>query len=342
MYENVVLDEPYPTRRANETSRGPNPPSASIVVCTRNNAEMLEETLASILADSSSLSRELIVVDNGSSDPTPQVVAAAAAGVSLPVRYEYEHTPGASHARNRGVLKAAAPLVLFADDDVLVADGWADALAEPFSDSTTVAVAGRIIPLWPVEPPVWMNGPHSTRLTLEDHGSSPRLLDLETLPYTANLAVRRDVLLSFDPPFDPRLGPAGRLKLDGEDWHLARNLLSVGMIRYSPEAVISHRVRVERMDYAYMRRAFFQVGMGSTRGERLRGADMGPPFRRLIWTAKAYYGAWRVRRRNTRLSVVGPEEAGVEFAWYSSAGGNTEKLLHKYPRAAEWVAARVV
>ncbi len=63
---------------------------------------------------------ELVVVDNGSTDKTRQVVNERATFPHTDVRYVLEPLPGQCHARNRGLAEAVGQLILFTDDDVTV------------------------------------------------------------------------------------------------------------------------------------------------------------------------------------------------------------------------------
>jgi glycosyltransferase involved in cell wall biosynthesis len=63
----------------------------SIVVCTQNRAAMLRGALASLYdLDADGCNYEIVVVDNGSTDGTQKVIAAAAAESKHPLRGVYE------------------------------------------------------------------------------------------------------------------------------------------------------------------------------------------------------------------------------------------------------------
>ena len=76
-------------------------------LCTRDRAPLLARALDSLgqLRTPDGIRWELVVVDNGSSDDTMDVVAAAARRLAreVEVRAVREPTPGISHARNRAV-----------------------------------------------------------------------------------------------------------------------------------------------------------------------------------------------------------------------------------------------
>ena len=94
------------------------PPSLSAILCTFNRAELLSQTLESILGQTLDRSNfELIVIDDGSMDETRKVVESFEG--RLPLRYAYQANAGLASARNHGIYRSQAPLLLFLDDDDL-------------------------------------------------------------------------------------------------------------------------------------------------------------------------------------------------------------------------------
>ena len=89
------------------------PASASVILSTRNRAELLSGALAGLVSDRPATDWELIVVDNASTDGTPELIRREfpdARVLPLPRNH------GAA-GRNLGVAAAATPYVAFADDD---------------------------------------------------------------------------------------------------------------------------------------------------------------------------------------------------------------------------------
>jgi glycosyltransferase involved in cell wall biosynthesis len=72
------------------------------MICTRNRAAQLAQTLKRVLAIQSQLKWELIVVDNGATDRTCGVVAEYAAACDHPVQMIIEQRRGVSCAKNAG------------------------------------------------------------------------------------------------------------------------------------------------------------------------------------------------------------------------------------------------
>ena len=91
----------------------PNPPTFSIVTCTRNSAATLADTLASVQAQTWP-AHEHIFVDGGSSDATLDLIAAYPGAKRLLPGV----TGGIGHAMNAGIAAASGDYVahLHSDD----------------------------------------------------------------------------------------------------------------------------------------------------------------------------------------------------------------------------------
>lgn len=90
-------------------------PTVSVVIPTYNRARFLPAAVASVRAQTYPCD-EILIVDDGSVDDTPEVVNALGAGVRL-IR---QANAGPAAARNRGIQEARGTLVAFLDTD----DRW--------------------------------------------------------------------------------------------------------------------------------------------------------------------------------------------------------------------------
>ena len=86
----------------------------SVVVTTHDRAQLVQETLASIFAQSRP-PLEVIVVDDGSTDETPERLGPLAA--SGRIRYVRQANSGLAAARNHGASLARGDYLAFIDDD---------------------------------------------------------------------------------------------------------------------------------------------------------------------------------------------------------------------------------
>ena len=97
-------------------------PTISVAVITRNRAELLARTLATVLEqDFPAGSFEVIVVDDGSSDATPELLEEQSARRELRVFRQARR--GVSAARNTAVEAARGEFIVFLDDDLLCEPG---------------------------------------------------------------------------------------------------------------------------------------------------------------------------------------------------------------------------
>jgi glycosyltransferase involved in cell wall biosynthesis len=195
--------------------------NASIIIVTRNRADDLRQTLEAMrnVVTPDLFAAELLVIDNGSTDHTAEVVKSCDLP-NLKVRYLLEGRPGLSNGRNRALAEAKGGILLFTDDDIRPPAGWLEEMCEPIIAGRAEAVAGgvRIAPhlLRP-----WMTQLHRSWL------ASSEWLDQEKPESMvgANMVFSRAVLDKV-PGFDPELG-AGALG-SGEESLFSSQVLAAG------------------------------------------------------------------------------------------------------------------
>lgn len=93
----------------------------SVIIPTYNRAEILRETLQSVI-DQTYRPVECIVVDDGSADTTKEVVHELMKGnnTSFTIKYIYKQNAGAQAARNTGTAASAGELIQYLDSDDLL------------------------------------------------------------------------------------------------------------------------------------------------------------------------------------------------------------------------------
>jgi hypothetical protein len=346
-----VVDAPFRSHSRADRASSPDTrasvcaqPAAVIIVPTRNQAESLDRCLESLRADSSQVQREIVVVDNGSSDRTAEVVASYSAADGVPIRRVWEPHTGACRARNTGIAQSTAPLILFADDDVAVHDEWADSLARAVSRPGAVAAGGRILPCWSGSVPQWLlDGPQVTNAALEDYGPVSFRCTADRLPFGANLGFRRSALRPYRQPWDERLGHRGRVAMGAEEWHLLKLLLPAGEVWYEAGAVVDHHVAASRVDYETIRRRMWQLGFGSARSERLLGEPQAAWPRVAVRTVRI--GRQAARHRALYAAAGGPTSGDAAWADFYSHfwwGRHVEMLTGRLRWLADRLAARAL
>lgn len=97
-------------------------PIISVIMPVYNSARYLEGAVQSIL-DQTLADFELIIVDDGSNDESPQIVQSLAARDPRIVALQTPENGGSAKARNFGIRKAQAPLIAIMDsDDIALPD----------------------------------------------------------------------------------------------------------------------------------------------------------------------------------------------------------------------------
>ncbi len=120
-------------------------PLVSIVVPTRNRCNPLRDCLATLISQDYPAERyEIVVVDDGSTDDTKQVVTEMTARTRSPfVRYLC-HSGGVNAARNRGIAASSGSIVGFIDDDELAPSQLLGVAVRLLTDNASaVAVGGE-------------------------------------------------------------------------------------------------------------------------------------------------------------------------------------------------------
>jgi glycosyltransferase involved in cell wall biosynthesis len=253
----------------------------TVAICTWNRRPLLEQTLASLEKMRPGATRwDLLIVDNGSTDGTAELVHDWIERGTLPLRYVVEPTLGLSQARNRAVREARAEWLLFTDDDVLVDPCWLEAfVASARRHPLAGAIGGRVDP-WFVERP----DPEMCRafpalakgfcgLNL---GPEEAVVPEEFYLVGANFGIRIDP--ARPAPFHTRLGAVGANPIGGEEVAYQMELRRAGHdIIWCPAMRVKHYVDPQRMRLEYLQEFYTNVGRhfvmlnGVPQGSRLAG-----------------------------------------------------------------------
>ncbi|MBI1291245.1 glycosyltransferase [bacterium] len=229
-------------------------PAVTVVVLTANRRARLEECLASLAAQSR-LPDSLVVVENGSSDDTPELLHA----VSLPFPLTVVSRDGRGSfaaARNEGVRAATGDWVAFLDDDCEADATWLARLLSTADAQGLDAVGGAVLPADLLQAPdgfpaeaVWAVGLLPEEFFGPDGGR-------RILPTTSNLLVRRELLLAE--PFQETGGDfeegveVYRLGREDAEWwrRLRRQGKAMGI---AGRAIAWHHVGQDRFEWATLR-----------------------------------------------------------------------------------------
>jgi glycosyltransferase involved in cell wall biosynthesis len=273
----------------------------SLIIAAFNHARFLDAAIDSALAQTLG-AVDVIVVDDGSTDDTPAVLARYAGRI----RVLRQPNRGLAAARNAGLAAARGTYVAFLDADDVMAPTKLAAQLEVLERSPTIGWTYCDVLIETV----------ATRATVtasERFGYGARALDGWLFPelihgnfIPAIAPMIRRTALDAAGGFDERLTAL-------EDWDMWLRLSLIAEARYTPAVLVTYRIRSGGMseDRASMDRNRFCVLDKINRTRPVALESLGNVGRRIIadthnWLGKEAYasGDWSEARRRFAASVL--------------------------------------
>ncbi|MCS6924960.1 MAG: glycosyltransferase family 2 protein [Candidatus Binatia bacterium] len=222
----------------------------SIIILTWNSLDVIRACLSSLPQGLARFTHEVIVIDNGSRDPTPAIFRREFPWMRLVIN---RRNLGVARARNQGIVVSQGEYIILLDDDTIVQPGALDVLIEYLETHPQVGLCGpklvdlegrlhfscRLFPTLTDKVarrlpfPSARNWRRTTEMMEWDH-QTPRAVDYVI---GACQAIRRQALAQVG-LLDERIfyGP--------EDVDLCLRLQLAGwLVVYQPQSVVVHRER---------------------------------------------------------------------------------------------------
>ena len=247
--------------------------SISAIICTHNRDTYLGAAIDSLLAQNTALGFEVIVVDNGSSDRTAEVVKQRLSDPRL--KYVFEPVLGLSVARNTGAVNASGEILAYLDDDAVASASWLQILYSAYQGNSKLAIAGgKVTLLWPqgIQPPRWLSPGLAANLGAYDLGTSVVYIENPGLtPRGLNYSIRSSFLAEIG-GFDTNLGRVGKNLLSNEELQMTELALKRGwQVAYLPDALAAHNVSPERLNRSWFFSRGWWQGISECYREQLAG-----------------------------------------------------------------------
>jgi GT2 family glycosyltransferase len=295
----------------------------SVVVPTRNRGSFVNDLIGSILAGNSAPA-EIIVIDQSDvGDPSVSELSDA----DTRVAYRRIAPFGASAARNEGIRRATSDMLVFVDDDVIVASEWLRNLVSTLRTAGERAVVSGLF----AEGEPEGEGAFAPSLKSDTEAAVYEGRSAANVLWSGNMAMFRSTVEQIG-YFDERLGPGKRrFPGGGEDNDYCFRLLEAGYrIVYEPRAVVHHRAWRPAHEYVATQWRYGR-GQGGFYAKHMRLRDpyiLGQFTRHVINSSGE---AVRQARRDPRVAAGNAAYA----AGIVSAAGEwllTERLLNRARR----------
>ena len=199
----------------------------SVVIPVYNRKAFIRKCLESVLNQEFVGDYEVIVVDDGSTDGTVDILKEYSSRIKLHLNTVNQ---GVSSARNQGVRLSRGEFVAMTDSDCVATPNWLSELVKPFEQSKDIVIAGgRVEDI--VENNYWqlVNKGFNTFIA-KSSCYSDRVVG-------CNMAIRREYVLSH--PYDERLKFAA-----GDDTGLCWSSREKGFkVFYTDSALVAHHHR---------------------------------------------------------------------------------------------------
>ncbi len=291
-------------------------PLLTAVICTHNpRQDYLEATLDSLRTQSplqGGKPWELIVLDNASTPPLEGRIDLSWHNLARVVR---EERLGLTHARLRSFREAGADILVYIDDDNVLAPNY---LSEAFlvmaSDVSLGAAGGKSLPVYESEPAPWFHalgidlacrdlGEEAIYVRWEQRDEASRTYP-ECAPIGAGMVVRKDAYRYYVEQLTSdgvrqSLGRKGTDLSSGEDNDMVMSVLAAGYrVAYWPQLTLNHLIPARRLSREYLAKYAYSSNRTWVQVLALHGSCPWPPIP--AWTAplrkaRAYFRlqAWR-------------------------------------------------
>lgn len=301
----------------------------SVILCSHNpNPGRLHRTLAGLRAQTlPSSAWETLLVDNAS---TPPLAPAHYSSDGSNLRLIRENELGLTAARRRGLHEARGGIIVFTDDDNVLAADYLEQVTRIFAANPTLgAIGGKSLPEFEGKPPQWWKPEFNGLLACRDLGdvaaSASDRIDACTglrcyphcAPIGAGMALRRFAVQTWlsDPVANSLSDRRGSELTSGGDNDISLAILSAGWkVGYFPDLTLTHLIPSARLQPRYLARLNRGISKSWIQVLQCHKANPWPPIPR-----------WSVLPRQLRSWFVHRAWAGpAEYIRWQGACGHFE------------------
>ena len=220
-------------------------PEISVIICTRNRADIIPDALNSLKNQSLIGAKyEVIVIDQSTDYKTADLLK------NYPdYRYIKLDSRGIPYSRNEGFRQATGDIIVYVDDDVFFSSDYLENILSFFRDSelSPDIIGGKTCLKFLSAKPDWITGSLLGVLAASDFGEKPNVYDNHPkhVPYTCNIAIKRECLEKVGGFSSRIIGIDPELDF-GEDVIFANQARNLGYnLVYCPKMLVHHKIQQE-------------------------------------------------------------------------------------------------
>jgi len=231
----------------------------SVIICTYNREQHIERALQSLVEQNFDPNNyEIIVVDNNSTDQTPQIIKRFK---TRHPHYNIVHSvvkqQNLSFARNKGIECAKGTYISYIDDDAIARKDYIFQIKKYTELYPHIkAFGGKVLPIYETEKePEWMSHYIERIISIVNLGEKVKKLK-KTHPVGCNMIFKKELFKTIG-----KFNTA--LKLRSDDKYIFFKIREKGYdILYLPNVVVWHYIDAFRTTLDYVKKISFLNGEG--------------------------------------------------------------------------------
>lgn len=244
--------------------------SIDLVICTYNNAALLDRVLAAITNQqvSAQVSWSVLVVDNNCTDNTVAVVQRYIQSGQIPdLRIVSEPKQGLTYARLCGVQNTTGDWIAYVDDDCLLQEDWVEQAAKfALAHPDCGGFGGQVILDWETPPPAFVLK-YGYSFAEQNHGTVAKQVSCLV---GAGIVIRRSALLDIGWMNQQFMSDrVGKKLISGGDVELALRIASKNVLWYNPECKLMHIIPSKRTSTKYLINMNYGLGTSQLYGDSM-------------------------------------------------------------------------
>jgi len=288
-------------------------PRASIVVCTYDETRMedLDECIQSLLKQSLYDLEVVVAVDHN--HELHSVLSERYRDSRVNVVLNNSVNLGQASTMNWAVEHSCGEIVCFIDDDAVADPDWLSHITNAYDDDT-IAVGGRIEPLWIGKKQAYLPAEFYWMVGATGKYLPNRVREVRNL-WSSNISYRK-ALLEEVGPVSETMGRGSQLfQCEDAEFGLRIWMVTGKAVKYVPTAIVYHKIYPDRLGLPSLFKRAYEQGYAKAHIAELHGTESyhGTPWRDYALSVEREY-LWSVIRSScgalARL-VLGPDRKCV-------------------------------